>query len=150
MAVNFKSYTRLEPRQRERDFEAGFAAAVHDPAWFLARQWQMGEYQGENASSPVLGSYVLQSDPMRSASPDVDPTIIPAEAIVESEPDSWWTMGRRIRAGKRLAQQPAVQAQKDLLFTDPPPPYEQFSGELDGQAIWDARQAGHSRRRVCG
>ena len=53
MAINFATYTRLEPRPHERNIEAGFEASINDPVWFLGRQWQMGEHQGENASSPV-------------------------------------------------------------------------------------------------
>lgn len=36
------------------------AARIHDPLWFLSRQWQLGEFQGDDAGSParldVLGS----------------------------------------------------------------------------------------------
>lgn len=139
MAVNFQTYSRLEPVGGQRDFEAGFRAAVHDPVWFLARQWQMGEHQGENASSPVLAEYILRQEAIASPSPDFDPTKIPAEAIVESELDDWWTMGRRIRVGNHLAQHPAVQGRPEFQFNDPPPPYEAFRGAFDGKALWDAR-----------
>jgi hypothetical protein len=33
--------------------EAGLEMRVHDPAWMLARQWQFGEFQGEDTGSPV-------------------------------------------------------------------------------------------------
>ena len=143
MAINFIGYSRLEPRPFERNLEAGFAAAIHDPAWFLGRQWQMGEHQGENATSPVWVHYQLRSQPIQSADPRFDPREIPAEAIVESEIDDWWTMGRRVRIGKRLAGDPAVQAavqgRGDLRFHNPPPPYEHFHDALDGRAVWRAR-----------
>lgn len=138
MAMSW-SYARLEPAAGQRDFEAGFRAAVHDPVWFLARQWQMGEHQGENASSPVLATYTLQQAAIASPAPEWDPTNIPAEAIVESELDDWWTMGRRIRVGNRLTQNPAVQGHPELEFADPSPPYEMFRGMLDGKLIWKAR-----------
>ena len=36
------------------------AARIHDPLWFLSRQWQLGEFQGDDAGSParldVLGT----------------------------------------------------------------------------------------------
>lgn len=139
MAINFACYSRLEPFAQQRDFEAGFRAAVHDPAWFLARQWQMGEHQGENASSPVMGEYRLQTAQIASPVAGFDPTIMPAEAIVESELDDWWTMGRRIRLGKQLAEDQAVAGHTELQFSDPPPPYEALRGMYDGKAIWDAR-----------
>lgn len=139
MATNFIGYSRLEPRPFERNLEAGFAAAIHDPVWFLGRQWQMGEHQGENASSPIWVHYELRSQPIQSADPRFDPTVIPAEAIVESEIDDWWTVGRRVRIGKRLADHPAVQGRDDLRFHSPPPPYEHFHDTPDGRAVWRVR-----------
>ncbi len=139
MAINFSTYTRLEPYPNERSNEAGFAAAVHDPAWFLARQWQMGEHQGENASSPVLAHYALSQSPIHAPDVGFDPRTMPAEALVESEVGDWWTMGHRIRAGKRLAALPALQGHTELQFSDPPPPYENFVGQVDGRAVWFAR-----------
>jgi hypothetical protein len=133
------SYSRLEPRRQERDWEAGFSAPIHDPVWFLARQWQMGEHQGENASSPMVATYVLRLAPIALPAASQDPAIIPAEAMVESELDDWWTMGRRIRIGSALSRNPAVQGHTELQFTDPQPPYERFVGAFDGKAIWDAR-----------
>lgn len=141
MTVNFKSYARLEPRPGERNFEAGFAAPVHDPLWLLARQWQLGELQGENASSPVFAAYRLASALVVAPDPELDPRYTPPEVLVESELDDWWTMGRRVRIGRLLAEHPAVQGQAALRFHDPPPPYEAFHGRPDGLAIWRARAA---------
>jgi hypothetical protein len=33
--------------------EAGLEMRVHDPLWLLARQWQFGEFQGEDAGTPI-------------------------------------------------------------------------------------------------
>ena len=71
------TYIRLEPRPHERNLEAGFAAAVHDPVWFLARQWQMGEHQGENASSPTWVNYRRSSRVIGAPDPRFDPTVLP-------------------------------------------------------------------------
>lgn len=46
-------WNRLEPRARSLDMTAGLEARVHDPLWLLARQWQMGEFAGRDAGSPV-------------------------------------------------------------------------------------------------
>ena len=143
MATNFVTYSRLEPHPNERDLEAGFQAAVHDPVWFMARQWQMGEHQGENASSPVWVKYDLRSYAIAASDPRFAPTITPAEAIVESEIDDWWTMGRRVRIGKQLVvHHPELQTQADLLFVTPPPPYEHFQGHVDGREVWRKRPVG--------
>jgi hypothetical protein len=51
------SWTRLEAHARTEDLQEGLRrgleARVYDPAWLLARQWQLGEFQGEDAGSPV-------------------------------------------------------------------------------------------------
>jgi len=140
MAINFNLFSRLEPRPYDRNLEAGFASPVADPVWFLARQWQMGEHKGENASSPVWVNYTLTSRAILSADPRFDPTVIPGEAIVESEIDDFWTMGRRVRIGKKLAGNPKVQGHPELLFYKPTPPYEAFHGQLDGRAAWRVRE----------
>jgi hypothetical protein len=44
-------WSRLEPRPRSRDFARGLEARVHDPLWMLARQWQVGEFEGDDAGS---------------------------------------------------------------------------------------------------
>ncbi|MFN0086634.1 MAG: hypothetical protein ACKVX9_14690 [Blastocatellia bacterium] len=47
------TWTRLEPRTRTDLSESALEARVTDPLWFLARQWQFGELQGEDAGSPI-------------------------------------------------------------------------------------------------
>jgi hypothetical protein len=148
MAIRYDHYWRLEPSPRQYDLATGFSAAVHDPVWFLARQWQLGEMQGESASSPVLTEYTLTTTALAPASqdPTEDPTLVPAEVIVEAEPDSWWTMGRRLRIGA------AIVADNHLTLNDlpsncrfgtpttpdraPAPPYDRFLGAADGLGLW--------------
>jgi hypothetical protein len=45
-------WNRLEPRPRSADLARALEAQVRDPAWFLARQWQFGEFRAEDAASP--------------------------------------------------------------------------------------------------
>ncbi|MYS95587.1 MULTISPECIES: hypothetical protein [Streptomyces] len=156
MAQRYDLYRRLEPDPRARTFAAGFAATLHDPLWFLARQWQLGEHQGENATTPVLVNLTAAHTPIRPepASPDRDPASVPAESIIEGEPDEWWTTGRRIRVGAVVAAQqdldPATVDPKYLLASPPPPysantdrqlppPYERLAGGFDGYALWRDR-----------
>jgi hypothetical protein len=47
-------WNRMEPRARSQDMKAGLEARVHDPLWLLARQWQVGEFAGRDAGSPVM------------------------------------------------------------------------------------------------
>ncbi len=46
-------WSRLEPRPRTASLAEGLAARVRDPAWLLCRQWQLGEFRGEDAASPA-------------------------------------------------------------------------------------------------
>jgi hypothetical protein len=47
-------WTRLEPSPRSGDVKGTLRAEVRDPAWFLGRQWQFGEFAGEDAGSPAF------------------------------------------------------------------------------------------------
>ncbi len=59
-------WNRVEPRPRSSSFGANLAAQVRDPAWFLARQWQMGEAQGEDAGSMSFVSLSTTTTPMNT------------------------------------------------------------------------------------
>ena len=139
MTTRRTDYRRLQPQPNDRNPEQGYAAVLHDPAWMLARQWQLGEHQAENASTPVRVNFKVRETPIAPyrGRPELDPQRVPIEPIVEAEPQSWWTMGRRIRVGAALASRivptPAVR------FNNPPPPYERFSGRLDGRELWRQR-----------
>jgi hypothetical protein len=58
------SWTRLEPRTRIEDPAPGMEARVYDPLWSLARQWQIGEFEGEDAGTPVQASIQLHVAPI--------------------------------------------------------------------------------------
>ena len=47
------TWKRLEGSGVSLDLTPGLEARVADPLWFLARQWQTGEFSGEDAASPV-------------------------------------------------------------------------------------------------
>jgi hypothetical protein len=47
------SWTRLEPQCTDADMGMSSSARVFDPLWMLARQWQMGEFQAEDAGTPI-------------------------------------------------------------------------------------------------
>ncbi|MBP8808748.1 MAG: hypothetical protein KBG48_24985 [Kofleriaceae bacterium] len=57
-------WNRLEPRARSSDLAGALAARVRDPAWFLARQWQLGELTGEDAGSPAYVRVAAAVAPM--------------------------------------------------------------------------------------
>lgn len=47
-------WNRLEGRPRRDDFVRALRAEVRDPLWMLCKQWQVGEFQGDDAGSPVF------------------------------------------------------------------------------------------------
>ena len=47
-------WNRLEGRPRTHNFDRALRAEVRDALWMLSKQWQMGEFQGDDAGSPVL------------------------------------------------------------------------------------------------
>lgn len=48
---------RLEPQCRNADMNTGLQARIYDPLWLLARQWQIGEFQGEDNGSPAAARW---------------------------------------------------------------------------------------------
>lgn len=87
------SWTRLEPRARGNDMAPSLEARVHDPLWMLGRQWQVGEFQGEDAGSPVVARLRGRADTptvWRAGATDDAPILplnasIPLEALIEAE-----------------------------------------------------------------
>jgi hypothetical protein len=120
------------------DVQEGLRARVADPVWFLTRQWQLGEHRGEDASSPVAVDVKATHVPITydRQRPDLDPTVVPAEALLEAEPGDWWTIGRRVRLGRVAAAllDPAVRS--DYAFGALPPPYDNLAAEVDGRAVF--------------
>jgi hypothetical protein len=92
------SWIRLEPRCRDEDMTETVQARIHDPLWLLARQWQMGEYQGEDTGTPVLARWRGESSPVTRYfagaiapntsvdAPRYDARAMPLEALVERQP----------------------------------------------------------------
>lgn len=91
------TWSRLEPRSSATPPTpgSGLAARVYDPAWMLARQWQLGELQGEDAGSPASARIHASVSRLTRYRPGADPSadaveLAPGallEAVVESEPD---------------------------------------------------------------
>jgi hypothetical protein len=55
------SWMRLEPRSRDAEMSTSLQARIYDPLWMLARQWQFGEFQGEDNGSPVMARWRAES-----------------------------------------------------------------------------------------
>src|SRR6185436_15713935 len=91
------SWMRLEPRCRNAEMNSSLQARIYDPLWLLARQWQLGEFQGEDNGSPIIASWqaetarlmryysgAIKPDTIANA-PAYDGRRMPLEALVERE-----------------------------------------------------------------
>lgn len=54
-------WNRLEGRPRQEDFERSLRVEIRDPLWMLTRQWQFGEFKGEDAGSAVKARVQLNT-----------------------------------------------------------------------------------------
>jgi hypothetical protein len=83
------SWRRLEGTNVDPEMTEGLSARLADPLWALARQWQVGEFHGEDAASPVLVSAEVDAIPLAGvqAGPHRRPAdqYLPLEALVEAE-----------------------------------------------------------------
>ena len=55
-------WTRLEPRPNDQEMSDALQAPVRDPLWLLSRQWQVSEFEGEDAGSPIRADLSLVED----------------------------------------------------------------------------------------
>lgn len=102
---SFTIYNRLEANPRSNDFGRNLRAEVRDALWMLTRQWQFGEFQGEDAGAPVSAKVLtLHRTPDKVILSDgqelpYDQTL-PLEATVEreSQPPTLWL---RIQLGRQ-------------------------------------------------
>src|SRR6266550_2184989 len=82
-------WNRLEPRPRSADITEALAARIRDPLWMLARQWQFGEFRGEDAGSPAYVEIATSVAPMLGwRTPGQTTTPLggaPLEELVETE-----------------------------------------------------------------
>jgi len=83
-------WNRIEPSPRSDKLERHLAAQVRDPMWFLTRQWQFGEFLGEDAASPAWIEMQGHTSPFTgwfAAGEPVQPfdNAAPLEELVQTE-----------------------------------------------------------------
>src|ERR1700742_4805777 len=80
-------WSRLEPHPRDGSLQRSLQGQVRDPAWFLARQWQTGELEGDDAGSPVQALLEVQSVPLTGYAPGADGAgLVPYDPLMPLEP----------------------------------------------------------------
>jgi len=100
-------WNRLEGRPRRQDFDRALKAEVADALWMISKQWQMGEFIGDDAGSPVLAKALLETTRLSkyqagSEPPELLDTEVPLEVTVENRPVSFESAGKRISLDIRL------------------------------------------------
>lgn len=84
-------WNRLEGRPRTHEFDRALKAEIRDPLWMLTRQWQMGEFKGDDAGSPIKAKVHVETTQITKYRPGVGavqefPDVLPLEAQVEQRP----------------------------------------------------------------
>ncbi len=154
------SWVRLEPRCRDDDMAESVQARIHDPLWMLARQWQMGEFQGEDTGTPVVARWRGDSSPVtRYFSGAIEPNTqidaarydakaMPLETLVERQPLRTPTAQGSLRLAaesglnflRTLDAQPTSRSYRADFLTryalQPPPAEEQAMLDAETRSYW--------------
>ncbi len=108
MPPSITYWNRLEPRPRANSIAQTLAARIRDPQWMLTRQWQCGEFQGEDAASPAYVELAAQVAALAGWQPkehdprpigDPDGASPPLEELITGEPFSP-TLALRVELGQ--------------------------------------------------
>ena len=100
-------WNRVEGRPRTEAFDQALRAEVRDGLWMLARQWQMGEFIGDDAGTPILAQMRMDHTALTRTKLGEDPVEamddpLPLEARVERLRPAFVRGGRKIAYDLRL------------------------------------------------
>jgi hypothetical protein len=100
-------WNRLEGRPRTVNFARALKAEVADALWMISKQWQMGEFIGDDAGSPVLAKALLETTRLAKYQAGGEPAEamqrdVPLEVTVENRPIAFQRAGKRIALDIRL------------------------------------------------
>ena len=104
---------RFEPLHRSDEVATGLSARIHDPAWALTRQWQLGEFAGQDAGSPVLVELAGRSTQITHWRPALDdpgpwvpyrPSQGPLDRLIEAEEPGVVGLRTRVEGGAHFAR----------------------------------------------
>jgi len=101
-------WNRLEGRPRSVDFDQAMRAEIRDPLWNLSKQWQVGEFAGEDAGSPAGASILIEQAKFAqfaAADHPLEPLddTEPLEMRIERQPLAWSFGDRLLALDLRLA-----------------------------------------------
>ena len=101
-------WNRVEGRPRAtKNFDRALKAEVRDALWMLTKQWQMGEFEGDDAGSPVLAKLRIDTTQLSKYKANQQPAQsfpenIPLEAQVEQKILPMNVFGQKISLDLRL------------------------------------------------
>jgi len=130
-------WERIEAMARAVDLTEGLSAPVADALWLLSRQWQVGEFTGDDAAQPAAVRVRRRTHALTTLTSDTGGSVAfprdrPLEAVVEALADT--DLGSAglyaaARAGQRLATalrdaglQPAIAALRAAFPLPAPAP----------------------------
>src|SRR6266850_4693575 len=101
------AWSRLEGRPRTDNFDRALKAELRDALWMLTKQWQMGEFEAEDAGSPVVSKLCTSTSELGKYEADsqkvqVFDKGVPFEAKVEQRPLPFSTLEQDISFDLRL------------------------------------------------
>jgi len=141
-------YNRLEAIPRAADFDRSLKAEVRDALWMLTRQWQFGEFKGEDAATAVTTKILGEHTTMNTIHFGDNNTFpydakLPLETLVEREmlgPNLALSvqMGRYFI--KLIKTKPAFVTLLDQLMNEYPLNHEPDPNDVDGIQLLNAVQ----------
>lgn len=145
------AYNRLEPRARTENFARSLRAEIRDPLWMLTRQWQMGEFEAEDAGSAIDARLLTTHAHVdrialgggNGREYDLE---VPLETIVERETVPF-SHALRVQVAQYFLKlhTPALRAKyagKYLIaFPFPQNKEDDFRGQVDGLNLYTATKA---------
>ncbi len=99
---------RIEGRSRNPNNTDALSMRTADPLWMLGRQWQFGEFKGEDNGSPIQVKTFYRKEQAEAYSKTKDENAerhalngIPLEAMIESIPIQVLDLKSRVRIGQQ-------------------------------------------------
>src|SRR5437870_502194 len=98
-------FNRIEPDCHSDDLRRALRAEIRDPLWMLTRQWQFGEFQGEDAGAPAFIEVLYRNEPFTAWSTDdaggeLHERSGPLEKVLFGEPFDGTDYATRVELGQ--------------------------------------------------
>ncbi len=107
--LGFIPQFRLEGRSRDGDNTTGLEMRIADPLWMLGRQWQFGEFKGEDNGSPIGASANYRKEKINfysflNSESKKETGNIPLEARVEAVEIKPTDLRSKVRIGQKYEE----------------------------------------------